>query len=93
MYTDAGAAIGVANLEGLWRIRHLDIQLLWLQQALRKRRLGLGKVLGAENPSDLMTKHVDSKLLVEHVHCMGCEFVAGRAELAPQVVRDIDDVV
>ena len=40
-----------------------------------------------------MTKHVDSKLLAEHVRCMGCTFVAGRAELAPQVVQDIDDVV
>ena len=79
LYADASAAIGVANREGLGRIRHLDTQSLWLQQALRKRRLGLGKVLGTENPSDLMTKHVDAKLLAEHCRCMGCEFVAGRA--------------
>ena len=71
LYADASAAIGVANREGLGRIRHLDTQSLWLQQALRKRRLGLGKVLGTENPSDLMTKHVDSKLLGEHVRSMG----------------------
>ena len=55
LYADASAAIGVANREGLGRIRHLDTQSLWLQQALRKRRLGLGKVLGTENPSNLMT--------------------------------------
>ena len=93
LYADASAAIGVANREGLGRIRHLDTQSLCLQQAPRKRRLGLGKVLGTENPSDLMTKHVDSKLLGEHVRCLGCEFVAGRAELAPQVVQDIDDIM
>ena len=40
-----------------------------------------------------MTKHVDPKQLVEHVRCMGCEFVDGRAELAPQVVHEIDDIV
>ena len=40
-----------------------------------------------------MTKHVDSKLLGDHVRCMGCEFVSGRAELAPQVVQEIDDAV
>ena len=34
-----------------------------------------------------------SKWLGEHVRCMGCEFVAGRAELAPQVVQQIDDAV
>ena len=84
MYADASAAIGVAGREGLGRIRHLDTQSLWLQQALRKRRLGLGKVLGTENPSDLMTKHVDRKLLGEHVRSMGCEFAAGRAELGPR---------
>ena len=49
LYADASAAIGVANREGLGRIRHLDTQSLWLQQALRQRRLGLGKVLGTEN--------------------------------------------
>ena len=93
LYADASAAIGVANREGLGRIRHLDTQSLWLQQALRQRRLGLGKVLGTENPSDLMTKHVDSKLLNQHVKCMGCEFLSGRAELAPQVVQEVEDEV
>ena len=61
LYADVTAGIGVANREGFRQIRHLDTQSLWLQQALRKRRLGLGKVLGTENPSDLMTKHVDPK--------------------------------
>ena len=93
LYADASAAIGAANREGLGGIRHLDTQSLWLQQALRNCRLGLGKVLGTENPSDFMTKHVDSKLLGEHVRCMGCEFEPGRAELAPQVVQEIDEAV
>jgi hypothetical protein len=93
LYADASAAIGVANREGLGRIRHLDTQSLWLQQALRKRRLGLGKVAGTENPSDLMTKHVDGKLLGEHMQNMGCRFIGGRAELAPQVVQGIGDEV
>ena len=34
LHADASAAIGVANREGLGRIRHLDTQSLWLQQAL-----------------------------------------------------------
>ena len=89
LYADASAAIRVANREGLWRIRHLDTQSVWLQQAARKRSIGSGKVLGVENRSDLMTKHVDGKLLGEHVGNMGCEFTAGRAELAPQVVQAV----
>jgi hypothetical protein len=93
LYADASAAIGVANREGLGRIRHLDTQSLWVQRVLRQRRLGLGKVLGTEDPTDFITKHVDSKLLGDHVRCMGCEFVAGRAELAPQVVQEVVDTV
>ena len=84
LYADASAAIGVANREGLGRIRHLDAQSLRLQQAIRQKRLGVGKVAGTENPSDLMTKHVDAKTFEGHVKSMGCDFVAGRAELAPQ---------
>ena len=91
LYADASAAIGIAGREGLGRIRHLDTQALWLQQALRQKRLGLGKVLGTENPSDLMTKHVDAKTGEHHVQIMGLKFAEGRPELAPQVVQQIED--
>ena len=59
LYVDASAAIGVAQLTGLGKIRHLDTQSLWLQEAVRKKRIGLHKVKGTENPSDLMTKFTD----------------------------------
>ena len=49
-YADASAAIGVANREGLGRIRHLGTQSLWLQHALRKKRVRLSKVPGKEQP-------------------------------------------
>ena len=46
LYVDASAAIGVPNRKGFGRIRQLDTQSLWPQQALWKRRLGLVKILG-----------------------------------------------
>ena len=55
LYVDASAAIGVAQRNGLRKIRHLDTQSLWLQEAVRKRWIGLEKAKGTENPSDLMT--------------------------------------
>ena len=64
LHADALAAIGVANRGGLGRIRHLDTQSLWLQQAFWKRRLGLGKVLGTENPSKLITNMLIASCLV-----------------------------
>ena len=93
LYADTSAASGAANRDDLGTIRHLNTQSLWLQQALRKRRLGLGNVLHTENPTDLMINHVDSKLVGEHVRGMGCEFVPGRAEPAPQIVQEVEDGV
>ena len=48
-------------------------------------------MLGTENPSEPMIKHVDAKLLEEHVRSMGGEFMAGRAELAPQAAQWVED--
>ena len=41
------------------KLRHLDTRSLWVQDALRQRRVIIEQVKGTENPADLMTKHVD----------------------------------
>ena len=45
---DASAAIGVATRKGLGRIRHLDTQSLWIQDAVRSKRVALTKVPGTQ---------------------------------------------
>ena len=88
LYADASAAIGIANREGLGKVRHLDTQSLLLQQSLRQKRVkGLNKVAGTENPSDMATKHVEYSALEHQLHLMNCKFLQGRPELAPQVVN------
>ena len=37
-------------------MRHIEIRDLWLQKEVREGRLKVVKVLGSENPADLMTK-------------------------------------
>ena len=37
-------------------MRHLEIRDLWLQKEVREGRLVVKKVIGSENPADLMTK-------------------------------------
>ena len=59
LYVDASAAIGVAQRTGLGKIRHLDTGSLWLQQAVKNKKIGILKVKGTENPADLMTKFTD----------------------------------
>ncbi len=43
MFVDATAAIGVAQRVGLGKLRHLETQSLWLQEAVRAKRIGLSK--------------------------------------------------
>jgi hypothetical protein len=86
MWTDSSAAIGISTRQGLGKLRHLDTQTLWIQQAIRCRRIDLRKVLGTENPADLLTKHSISKdAMVKLVGLYECRYLEGRAKSAPLV--------
>ena len=54
--TDSSAAQSFVNRRGIGRMRHLAIRDLWLQKEIREGKLQTIKVLGTENPADLMTK-------------------------------------
>jgi hypothetical protein len=59
---------------------------LWIQQAVRTGRVDSRKVLGEENPADLLTKHSLSRQRLEKlVELHGCKYLGGRAASAPQV--------
>jgi len=84
VWTDSSAAIGIASRQGLGKLRHLDTHTLWLQQAVRSRRLELKKVPGTANPADLLTKHsLTRDKVLELVKLFGCKFTEGRAATAP----------
>merc|ERR1712024_271819 len=52
VWTDSSAAIGICSRQGLGKLRHLDTHMLWVQQAVRSRRLVVKKVSGDRNPAD-----------------------------------------
>ena len=59
LHSDASAAIGAAQRLGAGkRMKHLEIQDLWIQQLVRSKILTIKKVSTHENPSDILTKHV-----------------------------------
>ena len=78
LHTDASAAIGIASRQGLGRIRHLATTDLWLQQRVKHRDLIIKKISGDLNPSDLLTKVLDSKRMHFLLELMGtkiwCKF-------------------
>ena len=49
IWTDSSAAIGICQRQGLGKVGHLDIQTLWIQQAVRADRVYLKKVHGESN--------------------------------------------
>ena len=85
VWTDSSAAIGICSRQGLGKLRHIDTHLLWVQQAVRSRRIDLRKVAGESNPADLYTKHLPSReKLLQLVGLTGCTYQGGRAHSAPQ---------
>ena len=86
VWTDSSAAIGICNRQGLGKLRHLDTHTLWIQQAVRTGRVDLRKVLGEDNPADLLTKHSLSRQRLEKLVALhGCKYLGGRAASAPMV--------
>ena len=70
--------------QGLGKVRHLDVQELWIQQRIRNGDFDLFKVAGEENPGDLFTKaSLTEQRICSLVDILGCEFRGGRAESAP----------
>ena len=58
VHSDSSSALSLMNRTGLGKAKHIDIQWLWRQEAIRNGGFVIAKVLGDANPSDLMTKHL-----------------------------------
>ena len=85
VHVDASAAIGVVERKGLSKVRHLETDTLWLQEAQARRMMPLRKILGKINPADLMTKQVSARLMSEHLDRMNLVYEDGRAEVAAKL--------
>ena len=68
VYADSSAALAVAKRKGAGKLRHINISCLWIQEVQGTNQLELRKVLGTENPADMMTKHLPRQPLDK---CMG----------------------
>ena len=73
VWTDSSAAIGICTRQGSGKLRHLDTHTLWIQQAVRTSRVDLRKVLGEENPADLLTKHSISRQRLKDLVNLFCQ--------------------
>ena len=58
--SDASAALGISQRQGLGQVRHLDCSYLYIQQVNAEKRMKLKKVPGARHPAAICTKGINS---------------------------------
>ena len=84
---DASAAIGMAQRTGLNKVRHVEVDILWIQEQVARRILPIVKIPGPQNPSDMCTKNVGVALMGQYLSQVQTEFAVGRAAVAQQLHR------
>ena len=85
LYTDSSAARGIIHRAGLGKLRHLETGYLWLQSAVKAKKLQVRKVLGAENPADLLTKHLAAADMWKHLEKLRMSLEDGRSKAVHQI--------
>ena len=89
--TDASAAIGIACRIGTGKIRHIEINQLWLQEKVAQGRIEMIKIGTLENLVDALTKAVDGNILWKRIQDVGGHCCKSRHELAPSIENDLID--
>ena len=80
LYADSTAALGIAKRKGAGKLRHINSNTLWVQEVQDREGVTYRKVLGTENPADLMTKYLSRDVINGHMAKLGQEVREGRAD-------------
>ena len=83
VHTDASAAKAIASRKGLGKVRHIEVNQLWIQDKVGSGDIELNKIAGTVNPADALTKFVDGDIIRRHMH-MTCQYIVpGRHDIMP----------
>ena len=69
--TDASAAVGIGSRIGIGKVRHIEVNQLWLQERVSKKEISITKVNTEENLADALTKGVDARIIEKHIAGVG----------------------
>ena len=78
---DANTAMVMAQRVGLQKVRHVEVDLLWIQQQAR-RLLPLCMVSGPQSPSNFCTKNMPTALMEQNWTQLDVHHADGRAVAA-----------
>ena len=85
--TDASAAKGIALRRGMGKIRHIEVNQLWVQEKVAEGKVKIVKIATTENLADHLTKYLNQEGIQEHMHGTCQWFEQGRHELMPLVAN------
>ena len=86
--TDSSAAKGMASRKGLGKVRHVEVNQLWVQQKVGTGEIELRKVEGANNLADALTKYVEKDSISRHLRGTHQYLAMGRHPIMPEVAED-----
>ena len=69
--TENPACRGTCGRTDLGKAKHMAIQMLWLQDVVRRGAVEMRRVRGDVNAADLMTKFPSRSKIDAHVQCIG----------------------
>ena len=56
VWVDSPCAKSIASRVGLGKIRHMEVKFLWIQDAVKDKKIQVRKIRGDGNPADNLTK-------------------------------------
>ena len=84
IYSDSEAAVNISKMEGLRKLRHIDIRACFIQTEVQAGAIKVFSVKGTENPADIFTKNLDLNSTLKHMQALGL-----RSTLLPEGVRGL----
>ena len=84
--TDASAALGIIQRQGLGKVRHIGAALLYVQNLACSKDSGLWvKVPDTANPADMCTKGLTQDKIHKYLSVVNMRFRDGRADAATKL--------
>jgi hypothetical protein len=85
VYVDSNAAIGTAMRRGNGELRHVRVGIPWIQEKVAEEEFKLKKILGDDNPADLLTKNVNGAKVEKYMNIISEQYKDGRAAISTEL--------
>ena len=85
IHIDAFAAKGIVERRGLGKLRHIEVDVLWLQEQYARRLVPLHKCLDTDNVADMLTKHIAAPTIRHYSDALAIDYPEGRSSIAQKL--------